>query len=78
LASLLEETPAGNERYYKGLLASMRRLLVFCEEGQDFHTNDHSSVKKTLQLLDGKSYIKFFQLLFFEMAGYSIIRYLLY
>lgn len=35
LPSLLEETPAGNERYYKGLLASMRRLLVFCEEGQD-------------------------------------------
>ena len=26
LPSLLEETPAGNERYYKGLLASMRRL----------------------------------------------------
>ena len=35
LPSLLEETPAGNEQYYKGVLASMRRLLVFCEEGQD-------------------------------------------
>ncbi|MED2217080.1 DUF3907 family protein, partial [Bacillus thuringiensis] len=35
LPSLLEETPAGNEQYYKGLLASMRRLLVFCEEGHD-------------------------------------------
>ena len=28
LPSLLEETPAGNEQYYKGVLASMRRLLV--------------------------------------------------
>ncbi len=35
LPFLLEETPAGNEQYYKGLLASMRRLLVFCEEGHD-------------------------------------------
>ncbi|MGR5908305.1 DUF3907 family protein [Bacillus paranthracis] len=35
LPSLLEETPAGNEQYYKGLLASIRRLLVFCEEGHD-------------------------------------------
>ncbi|MGQ0515001.1 DUF3907 family protein, partial [Bacillus sp. D-CC] len=32
LPSLLEETPAGNEQYYKGLLGSIRRLLVFCEE----------------------------------------------
>lgn len=35
LPSLLEEKPAGNEQYYKGLLASIRRLLVFCEEGHD-------------------------------------------
>lgn len=35
LPSLLEETPTGNEQYYKGILASIRRLLVFCEEGLD-------------------------------------------
>lgn len=35
LPSLLEETPAGDKHYYEELLASIRRLLVFCEEGLD-------------------------------------------
>lgn len=35
LPLLLEETPEGDEQYFAGLLASIRRLLVFCEEGLD-------------------------------------------
>lgn len=35
LPSLLEESPEGNRDYYEGLLSSLRRLLVFCEEGLD-------------------------------------------
>lgn len=35
LPSLLEESPEGNKHYYEGLLSSLRRLLVFCEEGLD-------------------------------------------
>ncbi len=35
IISLLEESENGNKEYYEGLLAGMRRLLVFCEEGLD-------------------------------------------
>lgn len=35
LNSLLKEEPEGNNDYFKGLLSSLRRLYVFCEEGLD-------------------------------------------
>ncbi|MCP8968708.1 YpuI family protein [Ectobacillus ponti] len=35
IGSLLGEAEEGNQPYYEGLLATMRRLLVFCEEGLD-------------------------------------------
>ncbi|ABS21513.1 MULTISPECIES: YpuI family protein [Bacillus cereus group] len=35
LPSLLKEAPTGDKNYYEGLLAAVRRLLVFCEEGLD-------------------------------------------
>lgn len=35
LPLLLEEAPSSDEQYFAGLLASIRRLLVFCEEGLD-------------------------------------------
>lgn len=31
--SMLQEEKQGDEKYYKGLLSSLRRLLVSCEEG---------------------------------------------
>ena len=35
IESLKEEEPNGDREYYKSLLASLRRLYVFCEEGLD-------------------------------------------
>ncbi|MFD3446164.1 DUF3907 family protein [Microbacteriaceae bacterium 4G12] len=35
ITSIMEETEEGKKEYYEGLLAALRRLLVFCEEGLD-------------------------------------------
>jgi hypothetical protein len=35
ITSLLAEEQEGDKKYFEGLLATVRRLLVFCEEGLD-------------------------------------------
>ncbi|MFX3624726.1 MAG: YpuI family protein [Ectobacillus sp.] len=35
ITSLLAEVKEGDKKYFEGILASLRRLLVFCEEGLD-------------------------------------------